>query len=439
MADNWYLILGLEFDPNPVEDLVIIEAKIEEKAKYWSSKFNDFDKGPEYRRYHQLLPDIRKAMRNPDERKRMIKEACEIKYGPIDKLLISVGEKGGITENEIRKIAEKLKVDVSLVEKRRVSIGIKKEESAEIIYDKYCKEKSQNTHMYAGMKSQLKSFNCDNLYDFLFSDTSSNNASTLSCDALRQKASDRKKSDFNKHDSISGTGSKLCGHCEVIFKDNNSKADYDEYLGYLRRKEIFDHIKDTSDISDDLTEAQSKKHIGQLSAILRDKKLATDVFSAFCKIENISFTLPKPSTTKPAETTEQKQTPPPAPKPIEKPVYTPPQPAPQPESTYTPPPPAPQPARPVYTPPPAPQPQRTYTQPTSTTHSHTAAASAAKPFPKRLFVELGLLLIPFLLASSDAFLDDFHFLWLFLTLLLFYITHFGAVGFPANLFFGALC
>ena len=33
MAENWYLVLELEFDP-PVEDEARIAARIEEKAKY---------------------------------------------------------------------------------------------------------------------------------------------------------------------------------------------------------------------------------------------------------------------------------------------------------------------------------------------------------------------------------------------------------------------
>ena len=52
MSENWYLVLELEFDPNPVEDLEVINKRIDEKAKFWSSKFNDFNKGPQYRKYH---------------------------------------------------------------------------------------------------------------------------------------------------------------------------------------------------------------------------------------------------------------------------------------------------------------------------------------------------------------------------------------------------
>ena len=47
MTENWYLVLELDFDPNPVNDEALIEQRIEEKRKFWSSKANDFNRGAE--------------------------------------------------------------------------------------------------------------------------------------------------------------------------------------------------------------------------------------------------------------------------------------------------------------------------------------------------------------------------------------------------------
>lgn len=44
MADNWYVVLELEFDP-PVEDENKILQRIDEKSKFWSTHFNDFKNG----------------------------------------------------------------------------------------------------------------------------------------------------------------------------------------------------------------------------------------------------------------------------------------------------------------------------------------------------------------------------------------------------------
>ena len=85
MTENWYVILELEFDPKPVVDESIIEQKIEEKRKFWSSKANDFNHGAEYRRYSQKLPEIKKDMiGDANIRDELIKDACEKVYGPVD-------------------------------------------------------------------------------------------------------------------------------------------------------------------------------------------------------------------------------------------------------------------------------------------------------------------------------------------------------------------
>ena len=63
MADNWYVILELEFDP-PVEDEKKIADKIDERAKFWSTHFNDFKMGAQYRAWHQNISKIKKGDKN---------------------------------------------------------------------------------------------------------------------------------------------------------------------------------------------------------------------------------------------------------------------------------------------------------------------------------------------------------------------------------------
>ena len=293
MAENWYIILELEFDPHPVQDIAVINQRIDEKIKFWASKFNDFSKGAEYRKYHQMQNDIRNTMSDPEKRKILIMEACEITYGPIDKLIKMIGRKGDITQDELQNIAGRQKVDVAVVESRRVSLGIKKGENKGVnfqaIYDKYYKSKPQNASTFDGLKPLLNSFGADNLYSFLFADTPTKNMDKLPCHALRQKAGERKKNEFNKTDSISGSGSKLCGQCELSFKDDNSKNIYDSYLEYTRRKAVLDEAKGIADISGELSTEQGDIFIGQLTELFKDRKLASDVLTAFCKVERISY------------------------------------------------------------------------------------------------------------------------------------------------------
>jgi len=124
MTENWYLILELEFDPNPVQDPGKIEDKINEMQKFWSRNANHMTKGAEYRRYMQMIPAIREAMSNLDERKRMIEEACAITYANVDRLL-KLFHKSEITNDEVTKTATKLKVSTDIVNRRAVTLGIK--------------------------------------------------------------------------------------------------------------------------------------------------------------------------------------------------------------------------------------------------------------------------------------------------------------------------
>lgn len=292
MTENWYVILELEFDPKPVVDESIIEQKIEEKRKFWSSKANDFNHGAEYRRYSQKLPEIKKDMiGDANIRDELIKDACEKVYGPVDKRLKQIG-KTEISEDMVDKIAKKDKVSADVVKRRAAALGIKIGENSQggnyqALYDKYYKTKPQNADKFNGMKQLLNSFNVDNLYDFLSAGISMKNASHLPCDSLRQRAKEKKTKEFYKNDSISGTGSKLCGLCDEAFKDDNSKQVYDKYLEYNKRKTILDGVKELYSITEEISPEQYSESVGKLTELFKDRKLAESVLVAFCKIEKI--------------------------------------------------------------------------------------------------------------------------------------------------------
>lgn len=306
MADNWYVVLELEFDP-PVEDEKKIAEKIEERSKFWSTHFNDFKMGAQYRSWHQNISKIKKDMIGPDNiRKQLAAEACTLVYGPVDKLLKTIGRKGNITSEEGEKLAKKLKISVDVVKKRAAALGIKWTEGSgrddQALYDKYYKVKPQNAAVYDGMKQMLAAFGVKTLYEFLYADTTMKNADRLPCDTLRLRAEEKKKKEFYKTDSVSGTGSKLCGQCEIVFKSDTSKETYDKYLEYIKRKSILDDAKSIAEISGELTPEQGEEIIGQLTQIFRDRKTAEDLLTSFCKVEKISYnkggTMAKPANIK---------------------------------------------------------------------------------------------------------------------------------------------
>lgn len=291
MTENWYIVLGLEFDPNPVQDETVIEQKIEEKRKFWSSKANDFNHGAEYRKYSQMLPKIKKDMVGPENiRAELIKEACDKIYSPIDKTLKMI-KKTEIPQDTIEKMATKLKVDVETVKRRTSALGFKivasKSSDFQATYNKLYKTKPQNTDKYNGMNALLKSFNVTNLYEFLYAGTTIKNPQNLPCDTLKQRAKERKNKEFYKNDSVSGSGSKLCVLCDECFKDEATKQIYDKYLEYNARKAVLDELKSFFELSGELTQDTYSDYAGRLTEIFKNRKDAENLLLAFCKVEKI--------------------------------------------------------------------------------------------------------------------------------------------------------
>ena len=291
MADNWYVILELEFDP-PVEDEQKISDKIDEKAKFWSSNSTHFKFGPQYKAWLQKVPQIKKDMMGSTNiRKQLAADACIQVYGPIDKLLKTIGRKGYISDVEGNKLAASKKISIDIVKKRAMKLGIEWRKDTvdyQALYDKYYKTKPQNAAMYDQDVERLASFNVEDLYGFLYIDTTVKNAKDLPCETLRLRAGEKKKT-FVKHDAQSSNGEKLCGQCLLAFKDDASKAVYDAYLEYRKRKSVLDDLKSIASVSDEFTKDQMEIYIGQLTQIFKDRKLAEDVLVAFCKIEKISY------------------------------------------------------------------------------------------------------------------------------------------------------
>ena len=253
--------------------------------------------GSQYRTWHQKIPQIKKDMLGPSNiRKQLASDACVQVYEPVDKLLKTIGRKGNITADEGDKLSKKLKISIDVVKKRAKHLGIKWDTTGgtggkdyQATYDKYYKNKPQNASSYDNMKQMLESFGAQTLYEFLFAGTPTKNAANLPCDALRQRALEKKKTEFYKNDSISGNGSKLCGQCDLAFKDDASKATYDQYIEYTKRKAILDQVKTIAEISGEVSPEQADEYIGQLTQMFKDRKLSEEVLVAFCKIEKITY------------------------------------------------------------------------------------------------------------------------------------------------------
>ena len=292
------MLLELDFDP-PVEDQAIINQRIEEMAKFWSSLYNDQFSGPEYRHYLQLLPDIKRIMSDPVERKKQAEDALNHVHSQLDKDLNILGRSGEINEDIIEKIAVAKKVSIDVVKKRAVFRGIKigqKKVDFQATYEKYYKNKPRNADSFKVNEIFLKQFNKENFYDFL--DPNPNKKivmNTLPCDKLIQLAREKREKNYYKNDAISSSGRNVCNACEIAFNDENSKKIYDEYLACRKRSNILEHAKFIANITDrNLSYEQGDFYIEQLTELLKNRVLAKNVFIAYCKIENI-FCNPYPT------------------------------------------------------------------------------------------------------------------------------------------------
>lgn len=316
MAENWYIILELEFDTNPIYDEEIIKAKIDEKVKFWNKEREHYKYGPIYRKYLGMVSSVRNDMNVSDKRERLVEEARKILYDPIDKDLKMIMVNKKITENKLQGIADRnqkkvLKEDptakwfsslitADLIKNRALFIGIEIVEATKTnyqeLYDKYYKQEPKEKSIFDSMNSLLKTFNVKNLYEFLVkdSDTPAKGIEGSPCENLRELARTKKKNKFFRdNDSTHSNGKNLCSKCETdAFKDEGSKILYDNYIQYNRRKATLDEVKEFSKISGILSEDQMKIFIGQLTEVLNDNRLAKEVLIAYCEIENITYDKP---------------------------------------------------------------------------------------------------------------------------------------------------
>lgn len=288
MAENWYIILELEFDPNPVNDEALIRERIEEKKKFWSRNANNFQH-KEYKDYLERVKEIEDDMLDANKRAELAKAACETIYGPIDKILKQI-KKTEIPQDMVDKIASKQKVSVEIIKRRAVALGIKIVESQagdyEATYQKYYKDKPKNADVYNGMKADLQVFAVNNLYEFLYEGKSYKKTQNLDCSSLRQRAKEKLK-DFNKNDRNSAAGKHLCAFCEKWFADDNSKQMYDKYLEYNERKNILDDFKSFFDVSGEISQEVYSDYVGRLTELFRNRKESEALLIAFCKVEKI--------------------------------------------------------------------------------------------------------------------------------------------------------
>ena len=285
IINNWYIILGLEYYPVPEKDEKKIEARIEEKKRYWLSKESDPFDGKKYRKYSNLAKTgiIRQEMLNEARREELIKDAQKKLFNPIDNFLKYI-KNTEIKEEIVKEIAKRTQRQENLVIER-IKISQK-------LYKNFYENINKNQDEFFEFlvfEKYLEILGKTNLYEFLASEG-------LDIKTLTQKQIDEKRKNLIKFDNETSAKKKLYSACEIILKNEDKLKKYDEYLKYLQYLKvlkILDRAEQIYNLTDD--KIPSEEFINEIQKIVENKEEAKSIFIGFCKEKKIPYTVYKKS------------------------------------------------------------------------------------------------------------------------------------------------
>ena len=295
IINNWYIILGLEYYPVPEKDEKKIEARIEEKKRYWLSKESDPFDGKKYKKYSNLEKTgiIRQEMLNGARREELIKDAQKKLFDPIDNFLKYI-KNTEIKEEIVKEIAKRTQRQESLVIERIKISGRKilPSEYNQKLYKNFYENINKNQDEFFEFlvfEKYLEILSKTNLYEFLASEG-------LDINTLTQKQIDEKRKNLIKFDNETSAKKKLYSACEIILKSEDKLNKYDEYLKYLQYLKvlkILDRAEQIYNLTDD--KIPSEEFINEIQKIVEDKEEAKSIFIGFCKEKKIPYTVYKKS------------------------------------------------------------------------------------------------------------------------------------------------
>ena len=280
IINNWYIILGLEYYPVPEKDEKKIEARIEEKKRYWLSKESDPFDGKKYRKYSNLAKTgiIRQEMLNEARREELIKDAQKKLFDPIDNFLKYI-KNTEIKEEIVKEIAKRTQRQENLVIERIKISGRKilPSEYNQKLYKNFYENINKNQDEFFEFlvfQKYLEILGKMNLYEFLASEG-------LDIKTLTQKQIDEKRKNLIKFDNETSAKKKLYSACEIILKSEDKLNKYDD-----RAEQIYN-------LTDD--KIPSEEFINEIQKIVEDKEEAKSIFIGFCKEKKIPYTVYKKS------------------------------------------------------------------------------------------------------------------------------------------------
>lgn len=277
--ENFYILLGLPFDP-PVDDDATIKAAIKKKKQEWSAQANNpFMK--DAARYIKMVGKIKEVMLDPAKRAqeadnaRQIKNQKKAELNTRLKLYVSKGDK--LSPRDLKR----LKRDFS-------PYGFTEEEIKDKFNGLSNSQKSEDigavleVELAKNIKKSFKDLGqpTSNFYAFFnLSPSSSAEQMYQVADNLRQKLLNKgEKSDL---DSVKQT---LAAQAKEIFKDQASKQKYDNYLRLTKYTKFNAEIDDAANINQRVINPKMKDSL--LSDALKEYGDQLDLSQASMYLQN---------------------------------------------------------------------------------------------------------------------------------------------------------
>ncbi len=278
---NYYLMLGLSFDP-PEERSEEIKKAIEKKQHEWSRGTMDFRKGPIFREYMALLPDIERVMKDQVLRKNEAREAKEIKIREISSQLSVVSKRGYLFASEVQFIAERCLVPVEMVEKL-CPVPVRQQKSEVVGLTK----RPEFDH-YLVYLVYLEALQKKDYYDYVRQERAYDKVRNLPSRELLRMVN-RMENEQGKYTATESANEKICAECKRTFASEEEKKVYDQYLEWQDIQAVFKQVDVATYCTKVLEKEQREEALRLLNQACGDKKRAIQLLDSYMEQEHIRF------------------------------------------------------------------------------------------------------------------------------------------------------
>ena len=310
---NYYLILDLDFDP-PVEDEELIRQRIIEKNREWVEGKNDI-KNRDYRFYLNEMDHLKYVMSDPEKRRKVAREAKKLVNKPLVRMirLFSRGGYTKFTQNIISCIAKQVskelkntgndytvKDDYVIKIIRENGIDIAGDDEPEIDYDLILKkyltkpggtEKFDKKLTFSGGFDGYEQYNTSwTPYNFLEQIDPDCSNTNFPCKKYLDAVKKGKEAGEIK-DSLDVSPEETersFSICEEIFKNEETKAEYDKFLIWQQRSSLLrDAAEDVK--AGMMSEIWYWMYLDRLCRFRLNPRDASYLLYAYCNRENAIF------------------------------------------------------------------------------------------------------------------------------------------------------